>query len=482
MREPVPEADFVEFVWIWNHLHNQATPRVHRRVARWLAARVAARDRRLVLMAFRGCGKSTLVGLLCAWWLHRRPEARIVVLAAEQSLASRMVGHVRRVIERHPLCGHLHHGGEEAWAADRFTVRRAGAALRDPSMLAQGLLGNITGARADLVVCDDVEGANTCDTPGKRADLRARLAEAEFVLTPDGTLLFIGTPHTEDSLYRPGEPHLDGFARLEVPLLDDAGRSAWPERFDEAAVAGLRRRVGPLRFARQMLLQPVAAEAGRLDPALLIRYAAEPDFREANGRAELRLLGRRMISGGGYWDPAFGKAERGVGDGSVLAAGYADAEGNHFLHRVEWVTHSALGPDDAATQQCRRVAEVARDLSLPVVRVETNGIGRFLPGLLRRALAEAGAPCAVVEHANRRPKAERILAGLEPILAARRLHASEAVMRSAFPREMAEWRPEAKGMRDDALDAASGLILAEPVRLPLAAPPPRFVSWRGSGA
>jgi hypothetical protein len=472
------EADFVEFVWIWNHLHDQRTPLVHRRIARWLARRIESRDRRLLLMAFRGCGKSTLVGLFCAWWLHRWPDTRIVVLAAEHSLAQRMVGHVRRIVQSHPLCTPILPGGDEIWAADRFTVART-AALRDPSMLAQGLQGNITGARADVIICDDVEVANNCDTPGKRLELRERLAETEFVLTPSGTILYIGTPHTEESLYRAGEPYLAGYARLEVPLLGRDGASAWPERFSEAEIASLSRRVGPLHFARQMLLQPIAAEAARLDPAGLIRYAEEPEFHEANGRAQLRLLGRRMVSGGAFWDPAFGKP--GAGDGSVLAAGYADGEGNHFLHRIAWITQQATAPEDAATQQCRQVAAIARELLLPVVRIETNGLGRFLPGLLRRELARHGAACAVVEQTSRRPKAERILSAFDPLLAARRLHAHDSVMRTPFAREMAEWRPEARGARDDGLDAAAGLILAEPVRLPALAPAARGASWRGSG-
>jgi hypothetical protein len=308
-------ADLLEFTWIWNRLHGQDTPPVHRRILRWLQPASDA-PRRQLLMAFRGCGKSTLVGLFCAWSLYRRPALRILVLAAEQSLAGKMVGHVRRIVERHPLCAALHPEGQEAWAADRFTVRRA-AALRDPSMLAQGLGGNITGARADLVICDDVEVANNCDTPGKRAELRERLAETEFVLTPGGSLLYVGTPHTEESLYRSGDAFLHGYRRLEVPMLDQAGASAWPERFSEAGIAALRARVGPLHFARQMLLQPVAAGAARLDPALLIRYAEDAEYREANGRAQLWLLGRRMVSGGGFWDPAFGR--EGSGDGSVRA-------------------------------------------------------------------------------------------------------------------------------------------------------------------
>ena len=467
-------ADLLEFVWIWNRQQGQDTPLIHRRILRWLEREQASR--RLLLMAFRGCGKSTLVGLFCAWSLYRKPEQRILVLAAEQSLAGKMVGHVRRIIERHPLCRDLLPEGDEIWAADRFTVKREGA-LRDPSMLAQGLLGNITGARADIIICDDVEVAGNCDTPGKREELRERLAETEFVLTPGGLILYVGTPHTEESLYRQGDEFLSGYRRLEVPIEDGQGQSAWPERFSEEGIGLLRGRVGPLHFARQMLLQPIAAGAARLDPALLLRYAEETEYREANGSAQLWLLGRRMASGGGFWDPAYGRAEG--GDGSVLAAAYTDGEGRYFLHRLTWITQRADAPEDPATQQCRQVAELARELHLPVVRVETNGLGRFLPGLLKREMARAGAACAVVEHSNRRPKVERILTAFDPILAARRLHAHESVFRTAFPREMAEWRPDSRGARDDGLDAVAGCILAEAVRLPSLAPRATAPSWRG---
>ena len=467
-------ADLLEFVWIWNRRQSQGTPIIHRRILRWLEQEQPSR--RMLLMAFRGCGKSTLVGLFCAWSLYRRPQMRILVVAADQSLAGKMVGHVRRIIERHPLCAGLIPEGDEAWASDRFTVHRDGA-LRDPSMLSQGLGGNITGARADLIICDDVEVAGNCDTPGKRAELRERLAETEFILTPGGLILYVGTPHTEESLYRQGDGFLATYRRLEVPIEDAAGQSAWPERFPESAITALRTRVGPLHFARQMMLQPVAMAAARLDPALLLRYSEDTEYREANGRAQLWLLGRRMVSGGGFWDPAYGRAES--GDGSVLAATYTDGEGRHFLHHLAWITQRPNAPDDPATQQCRQVAEIARELVLPVVRVETNGLGRFLPGLLKRELARVGAACAVVEHSNRRPKSERILSAFDPLLAARRLHAHESVFRTAFPREMAEWRPEARGARDDGLDAVAGCILAEPTRMP--ALPPRLSgpSWRG---
>jgi hypothetical protein len=49
---------------------------------------------------------------------------------------------------------------------------------------------------------------------------------------------------------------------------------------------------------------------------------------------------------------------------------------------------------------------------------------------------------------------------------------------------MAAWRPDTpNGVRDDALDALAGCLLAEPVRLPLVPPAPRggaAAAWRGA--
>lgn len=472
-------TDFLEFLWVWNRECGLTTPIIHRRIARWLDARREAGDRRLLVMAFRGAGKSTLIGLWCAWQLHRRPDSRILVLAADMPLAVKMVATVRRIVQRHPLCAHLLPGAADSWAVDRFTVSRP-SILRDPSMLAQGLGGNITGARADIIVCDDVEVAGNCDTPGKRAELRDRLRETEFVLLPGGTVLYIGTPHAEESLYRDpadGEAFLGGYRRLVLPVIDGQGRSAWPERFPDSGIAALRDRVGPLHFARQMLLRPLRAETARLDPASLVRYDGELDYREAHGRPVLSLLGRRLLSGGGFWDPAYGRLG---GDASVLAALFADGEGRHYLHRLIYLTVDPNRPEDPATQQCRAVATIARALHLPVLRVETNGIGAFLPAMLKREMSLAGAACAVIGQASRRAKEERILGALEPALAARSLHAHEGVFRTPFPLEMADWRPGATGLRDDALDAVAGALLAEPVRLPHAPAPPRGPGWRGA--
>ncbi|MCA9267893.1 MAG: hypothetical protein KDA41_05455, partial [Planctomycetales bacterium] len=74
--------DFPLFLSIWNRAQGQTTPHVHFRIAHWLSHRDRAGDTRLLLMAFRSCGKSTIVGLYAAWLLWRDPDLRILVLAA----------------------------------------------------------------------------------------------------------------------------------------------------------------------------------------------------------------------------------------------------------------------------------------------------------------------------------------------------------------------------------------------------------------
>lgn len=469
-RDPLP-VRLAEFVWLWNQDQGLGMPPLHLGICDWLEDAWLTGRRELLLMVFRDSGKSTLVGLYCAWLLARNPNLRILVLAADLELARKMVRNVKRIVERHPLCRHLRPSRKDQWASDRFTVRRS-AELRDPSMIARGVVTNITGSRADVVICDDVEVPNTVSSPGARGRLRARLGEIEYVLVPEGTQLFVGTPHTYYTIYadtarrEAGEdrPFLAGFDRLVLPVLDQKGESRWPERFPLAKLDRMRRR-DPAKFQSQMLLEPTALSAGRLDPDKLVRYAAELDYREANGRMVLRLGETEMVSAACWWDPAYG-ARGGQGDGSVIAAVYVDGDGGYWLHRVRYLTFDPeiVETVDEATQLCRQVAGFVRTHYLPSVTVETNGLGKFLPGLLRREMRAARTHAAVVEIASRAAKDARIVEGFDVLLAAGALKAHDSVWDTPFIREMREWRP-AIGARDDGLDAVSGCLLAEPVRL-----------------
>ncbi len=501
---------FCNYLLGWNDECSQSTPGPHRDIAGWLDKMWRGQRRRLLLLAFRGAGKSTVIGLFCAWLLTVRPDFRILTLSADEALARRMLRSARKAIERHPESVHLRPARPDQWSALRFSVADSPHG-RDASMLAAGLDSNIVGARADVVICDDVEVPKTSATPALRDKLRERLGELEFVLTPGGMQLYAGTPHAWDSIYGTGRPgrsgdrsggsaedggaeeeggFLAGYERFELPVMDEAGAPAWPENFGRAHIETVRRRSGPVRFASQMMLRPADPEETRLDIGLIRPYEAELDLTTANGERILRLGGRRLRSATCWWDPAYGGEER--RDASAIACVFTDVDGGYYIHDVRYLRHdTAGGPGpggvDAATAQCRQVAAFAERNLLPAVTVEENGIGKFLPGLLQGVLRGSG--IAVRKWHQHEQKAARILKAFDARLAAGVLHAHRNVLAGPFGDEMQAWRPgEGRGSggrrrsRDDALDAVAGCLEAEPVRVRKTAPPPRpRPAWRPGG-
>ena len=194
-------AEFVSFLDEWNRVLGFATPAHHRRIMEFLVNVFEESPRRGLLMAFRHSGKSTVVGIFATCVLYLYPQTRILILSAENGLSTRMVSHIRHILENHPWCTELIPANKKEWSAGRITINRP-IGIREPSVICQGIHGNITGMRADLIICDDVEVPNTSNTVQKREDLRERLRELDFILSPSGSMIYIGTPHTHDTIYR----------------------------------------------------------------------------------------------------------------------------------------------------------------------------------------------------------------------------------------------------------------------------------------
>lgn len=197
-------TDFYNFLDEWNEVLGFTTPSHHKEIMKFLVSVLDEEPHKGLLMAFRHSGKSTVVGIFAACALYLRPETRILILSAESGLSSRMVAHIRHILENHPRCVDLVPNVKKEWAQGRITVNRP-IGIREPSVICQGVHGNITGMRADLIICDDVEVPNTCNTSQKREALRERLRELDFILSPTGSMIYIGTPHTMDTIYRTKE-------------------------------------------------------------------------------------------------------------------------------------------------------------------------------------------------------------------------------------------------------------------------------------
>lgn len=194
-------ADALNFLDVWNKFIGLQTPIHHQKIMRFLVDVFNENPHRGLLNAFRHSGKSTVVGIFAACVLYHHPKTRILILSAESGLASRMVSHIKNILENHPWCEEILPDVKKEWGSHKITIKRP-IGIREPSVICQGISGNITGMRSDLIICDDVEVPNTCNTVQKRINLRDRLRELDFILSPNGAMIYIGTPHTHDTIYK----------------------------------------------------------------------------------------------------------------------------------------------------------------------------------------------------------------------------------------------------------------------------------------
>ena len=152
-----------------------------------------------LLMMPRGHGKSTILDIYNAWRLYNEPNHLILHQGATDPDAYKVSRGTEQVLERHPLC-QLFNIKKERGETQKWWVTGS-TDVRHGSIHARGILSNVTGARANEIQNDDVEVPSNIGTPEAREKLRYRLSEQTHILIPGGQKLFVGTPHTHDSLY-----------------------------------------------------------------------------------------------------------------------------------------------------------------------------------------------------------------------------------------------------------------------------------------
>ena len=203
------KVDFPTFFAMWADLRRWSVPDVHWEAVYWLQHRGAL----AVLRCFRGFGKSTILAVYNAWRYYDDPTYRILHQSEADPTAYKTSRDTQNVLRRHPLTTRLFkEGGVEQWWVEGADDPRNG------SMFARGILSNVTSARCDEAQNDDVEVPRNIRTPEAREQLEYRLGEQNFIMVPGARQLFIGTPHTHDSIYDKMEAL--GADCLTIPLFE----------------------------------------------------------------------------------------------------------------------------------------------------------------------------------------------------------------------------------------------------------------------
>jgi hypothetical protein len=530
----------LEFAAIEYDRRGWTMPDLHVRIYDWLERTTAEPER--LLRVFRGAGKSTVVGIYNAWRFHRNPMHQILVQGADDPLALDLSRDSLAIAQAHPLTEGMvwsSQPSERQW----WTVEGHKANARTPQMRARGIMSTTVGSRADEIQNDDVEVPKNCETEPLRKKLRGRLSQQTHILKPGGSKLFVGTPHTHDSIYDelerrgvenltirlfahgrryesaqqsryaiPGPVGPDGLwvfmgigahanlleedrhfcvvadsIVLLVPcdqVLDVYTGNAWPQRFDRRELHKRRRACRTLNeWDSQYQLEAKPLETIRLDPQWMRPYDREPSIRRVNGEVSMQLGDVQIVSATLHLDPASGKPKSDV---SALCMILQDERGHLYWHRALGLSGELADVDQTGVirgGQVEKVCDLVEKFELGRVMVETNGIGGHVPSILRGALRRRNLPCGVTEKASTGNKNKRILNAFEPVLRSGYLHVHSSVL-PVIEHQMRDWNPSVADQPDDYLDAAASAIVAEPVRIGKLIAPGKDredYGWQGGG-
>jgi predicted phage terminase large subunit-like protein len=233
----------------------------HRLLLDELAALHDGQADRLLVMMPPGSAKSTYASVLFpAWWMLRRPRARIIAACHTEGLAAFFGRQVRALVATHGRDAGVALARDDR-AAARFATEVGGG------YFGVGVRGPLAGRRAELVVIDDpVKSWAEADSAAARDALwnwfRADLATR---LTPGGAIALVMTRWHEDDLAGRLLAVGDGWKPLRLPALaededDRLGRAPgtplWPDYEDAATLARRRATVGPRVWAAMYQQRP----------------------------------------------------------------------------------------------------------------------------------------------------------------------------------------------------------------------------------
>lgn len=504
---------FPAFFQQWADEVGWDVPDFHLEVCDWLEHR----GRLALLKIFRGASKSTIMGRYVPWRLKENPAWRFLLMSATDQDGAKLSADSRFVIQQHPWTqGMRERGG--LWKTHRFMVKgatdyrnpsvsafgimsnmtggRCDEAIMDdvevPKTIATPQLRESLRHKLEEVTHILVPGGSKLyvGTDHCHDSLYKELQEkgADSLILPlfakKKTHIASGdeqryavpwrVPVESDLMVHMNGRFLDpseyqahrlaqwkgGFITLpQAPARDTEVRlytgNIWANRFTREEVAFKRaecRTQGAWDSQYDLEAKPFGEQ--RLDPARIIEYRGEPEYRTINGAVSCWINGTRMVGAVAKWDPSLGKIKS---DASAFTVVFTDAAG--FLY---W--HVAVDCKGDIDRQCQQVVRYARALQLGAIRVETNGVGGHVPAILRKHLLAGGLATAVVEVHETQNKNKKILDAFESPLSGMYLHATPQVIETVAT-QMREWDPKVLDQPDDFLDSGSDCILATPVRI-----------------
>lgn len=461
-----PLTDFRNFLYlVWQHLALPNPTPVQYDIAKFLQGD----EKRIIIEAFRGVGKSWVTSAFVCWLLYMNPLLNILVVSATKGRSDDFTTFTMRLIQEMPQLSHLRPKDGQRNSKLAFDVAPAKAS-HAPSVKSVGITGQLAGSRADVIVADDIEIPNNSATQMMRDKLGEAVKEFDAVLKPGGKIIYLGTPQTEMSLYNtlpergyvtriwssryPDPQRRKNYGGTLAPLLASlldanpklVGEPTDPQRFSDLDLIERELSYGRSGFALQFMLDTRLSDQERypLKVEDLIIMNTNPDTAPekiiwaAGADTVIDHLPNVAFAGDN-----FHRAMQLQGDwveytGSVMAIdpsgrgkdelGYAVVK---FLNGFLYVRRCGglKGGYDAETLE--KLAIIAKTESVNMIISESNfGDGMF--NELFRPVLRKIYPCTLDEVRHSKQKEMRMVDTLEPVMNQHRLVIDEKVIKEDY--------------------------------------------------
>ena len=156
-----------------------------------------------MVMAQRGQAKTTLTAIYCVFMLIHFPHYRIVVFSQNSKRAKEIAGWIIKIFSAMSFLDFLR---PDKYAGDRASIESFDihwvfrGSDKSPSVACYSIESGAQGARADILIADDIESLQNSRTVGGREWLMEQTLEFESI-NQTGSIIYLGTPQSTESIY-----------------------------------------------------------------------------------------------------------------------------------------------------------------------------------------------------------------------------------------------------------------------------------------
>jgi hypothetical protein len=211
---------------------------------------------RVCIQSARDHGKSHFFSFAYPLWQAiRKPNGSGFIFSATQPQAEAILERIKDAIETNPKLRWLYPTGPKPRWSGKYIKLSNGHRI-----YARGYGSKVRGGHPDWIVVDD--GLN--DEAAYSETVRHKQIEYYYnaisnMIVPGGQIVVVGTPFHSSDLYGALEKNAEyKFCRFKAE--NDDGTAMWPARYPLSKLRAKAREIGPIRYAREFLCQPISDE------------------------------------------------------------------------------------------------------------------------------------------------------------------------------------------------------------------------------